>query len=59
MFLPVLSPPLTLPLHCSNVASFCASKLLDEGAVVLGMSDSRGAIYREEGIGRDLLQQVW
>ena len=33
-------------------------KLLEEGAVVLAMSDSRGYVYQEEGLTRDQVQQA-
>ena len=52
------------PLHliyvcvCSNVAGYCAMKLLEEGAVVLAMSDSRGYVYEKGGITPKQLEQV-
>lgn len=41
-----------------NVASFCVDKLLEEGATVLAMSDSRGYVYKESGFTMEDLQQV-
>jgi len=42
----------------SNVAQHCAQKLLDEGALVLGMSDSHGYIFESGGLTREQLAQV-
>ncbi|EFN55289.1 hypothetical protein CHLNCDRAFT_52469 [Chlorella variabilis] len=41
-----------------NVAQHCAMKLLEEGAVVLAMSDSRGYVYQEEGLTRDQIMEI-
>lgn len=51
------SCPLSPPCR-SNVAQHCAQKLLDEGAIVLGMSDSGGYIYESGGLTREHLAQV-
>ena len=40
------------------MAQHCAAKLLEEGAVVLGMSDSRGYVYEPGGLTREQLDQV-
>lgn len=40
------------------MAQHCAEKLLDEGAIVLGLSDSHGYIFEREGLSRDQLEQV-
>jgi glutamate dehydrogenase (NADP+) len=41
-----------------NVAQHCAQKLMDEGALVLGMSDSRGYIFERDGLTREQLAQI-
>ncbi|KAL6768993.1 GDHL1 [Auxenochlorella protothecoides x Auxenochlorella symbiontica] len=41
-----------------NVAQYCVELLLEKGAVVLSMSDSRGMIYAPEGLSREDLAAV-
>ncbi len=41
-----------------NVAQHCAAKLLELGAVVLAMSDSRGCIFKPSGLTQQDLNQV-
>lgn len=41
-----------------NVAQYCALKLLEEGAIVLALSDSLGYIYEPEGMSKEQLEQV-
>ena len=40
------------------MAQHCARKLLDEGAIVLGMSDSQGYIFESGGLTKEQLAQV-
>jgi glutamate dehydrogenase (NADP+) len=41
-----------------NVAQYCAELLLENGAVVLSLSDSRGYLYEPAGFTREQLDQV-
>ncbi len=41
-----------------SVAQHCAAKLVQEGAVVLAMSDSRGCIYAPRGLAPHDVEQV-
>lgn len=41
-----------------NVAQYCAELLVELGAVVLTMSDSRGFIYKPAGLTKEDVQQV-
>lgn len=41
-----------------NVARHCVEMLLQRGAVVLTMSDSKGTIYARDGISQDVLSKV-
>lgn len=41
-----------------NVAQFCAELLLEKGAVVLSLSDSKGYLYEPNGFTREQLEQV-
>ncbi|KAJ3427961.1 nadp-specific glutamate dehydrogenase 1-related [Anaeramoeba flamelloides] len=41
-----------------NVAIYCVEKLLMEGAIPLTMSDSKGTLYVESGIDKELFQEV-
>lgn len=56
--IPSLLLPLLCPACCSNVATHCAAKLLEEGAVVLAMSDSRGYLYEPAGFTPEQLAQA-
>lgn len=48
----------SLVLGAGNVAGHCASKLVEEGAVVLSMSDSRGAIHARDGLTKEHIAEV-
>ena len=50
--------PDPLPTTRSNVALHCAGKLVEEGAVVLTLSDSKGYVFEPEGFTPDQLDQV-
>lgn len=41
-----------------NVAQFAAEKALEEGAIVLTMSDSGGTLYNAEGLSREVLEEI-
>ncbi|PSC69576.1 glutamate isoform B [Micractinium conductrix] len=41
-----------------NVAQFCAVKLVQEGAVVLALSDSKGYVYEKKGFSVQQLEQI-
>lgn len=49
--------PWVCPSH-SNVAQYCAMKLLEKGAKVLAMSDSGGYVHEPEGLTKEQLEQV-
>lgn len=41
-----------------NVAQYCAQLLLEKGAVVLSLSDSKGYVYEPNGFSKNQLEQV-
>ncbi len=41
-----------------NVAQFAVEKLIEKGAKVVSMSDSKGMLHVKEGIGLELLQEI-
>lgn len=41
-----------------NVAQHCAAKLVDQGAVVLTLSDSKGCIYKPGGLSREDVEKA-
>lgn len=41
-----------------NVATFCTELLLEKGAVVLSLSDSKGTLYEPNGFTRAQLDEV-
>ena len=41
-----------------NVAGHCAAKLVEEGAVVLSMSDSRGVIHARDGLIKEHIEEA-
>lgn len=42
-----------------NVAQYCAQKLMEKGAKVLTMSDSKGYIYAKDGLTDEMLKELF
>jgi glutamate dehydrogenase/leucine dehydrogenase len=40
------------------VATFCAAKLIEKGAIVLALSDSKGYMYAKDGFNQEQLDEA-